>query len=104
MLTVVSSVIYTTYMKYSNEVVKNAARIKELEKAMKGKAAGYRDSVFQRFPFVFLGLSTFGLVATLYGFEKLIDTIPFISEHPEILLGVGLGTLLFTGTLYNKLS
>lgn len=67
-------------------------------------AKGFRDSTFTRFPIIFSLLTTFGLVATLYGFEKVIDNIPFLNSHPEILLIVGLITLAGTGTLYKKLS
>lgn len=67
-------------------------------------AKGFRDSTFTRFPIIFSLLTTFGLVATLYGFEKVIDNIDFLSNHPEILLVVGLLTLAGTGTLYKKLS
>ena len=65
---------------------------------------GFRDSTFTRFPIVFSLLTTFGLVATLYGFEKVIDNIDMLNKHPEILLIVGLTTLAATGTLYKKLS
>jgi len=67
-------------------------------------AKGFRDSTFTRFPIIFSLLTTFGLVATLYGFEKVIDKIGFLSDRPEILLIVGLLTLAGTGSLYKKLS
>ena len=68
------------------------------------QAKGLRDSTFTRFPIIFSLLTTFGLVATLYGFEKVIDKLDFLSNHPEILLIIGLATLAGTGTLYKKLS
>ena len=46
------------------------------------QAKGLRDSTFTRFPIIFSLLTTFGLVATLYGFEKVIDNISFLSNHP----------------------
>jgi hypothetical protein len=48
-------------------------------------------------------LATFGVVSTLYGFERLIDKIDIFSENPIILLSVGIITLVLTGTLYKKL-
>ena len=63
-----------------------------------------RDSTFKKFPFLFVSLSTFGLVATLYGFEKVIDQIDFFSDNPLMVLMVGVLTLALTGTLYKKLS
>lgn len=62
-----------------------------------------RKSTFERFPLLFTMLGTFGLVATLYGFEHLIDKIDFLSENPLILLATGIAILIGTGKLYEKL-
>ena len=62
-----------------------------------------RNSTFNRFPILFSMLTTFGLVATLYGFEKVIDRIDFFTTYPEVLLLIGVATLAATGTLYKKL-
>lgn len=62
-----------------------------------------RDHVFKRFPLLFTLLGTFGLVATLYGFERLIDQVDLFAENPLILLTTGILLLIFTGTLYKKL-
>jgi hypothetical protein len=62
-----------------------------------------RDGVFQRFPLLFTLLGTFGLVATLYGFENIMDEIG-LSERPFLLLGIGIITLVITGGLYKKLN
>ena len=64
----------------------------------------YRRTAFSKFPLLFLLLTTFGLVATLYGFEKIIDNITLLKDHPLILLLVGLGVLALTGRIYKKLS
>jgi hypothetical protein len=69
-----------------------------------GKARNFRDSVLARFPIIFVFLSTFGLVATFYGFEKVIDGIPFFVEHPTMVLVAGITSLAITGTLYKKTS
>lgn len=82
------------------------AEIKKLEAmggSFTGRARKLRDSTFSRFPLLFTMLSTFGLVATLYGFEKVIDEIDFFADKPWAVLGVGLITLLLTGALYKKL-
>jgi hypothetical protein len=63
-----------------------------------------RQTVFQRFPMLFTLLTTFGVVATLYGFEGIINQIPLLADNPVILLSVGIITLGLTGTLYRKLS
>jgi hypothetical protein len=61
-----------------------------------------RRSAFERFPLAFTLLGTFGVVATFYGFEGIIDST-FLNEHPFVLLCVGLLTLVATGSLYRKL-
>ena len=60
-------------------------------------------SVFARFPLVFTLLGSFGLVATLYGFEGIIDRIDLFKENPFILLVTGVAILMFTGRLYKAL-
>lgn len=62
-----------------------------------------RDSTFKKFPLLFTLLGTFGLVATFYGFQHIIEKVPLLASNPYITLGVGLFTLLLTGTLYKKL-
>jgi hypothetical protein len=61
-----------------------------------------KEAVFTRFPLLFTLLGAFGLVATFYGFEKVIDQTG-LSDNPWILLAIGLVVLVFTGTLYKKL-
>ena len=72
--------------------------------SLTGRAKNVRDSTFKRFPFIFMFLSTFGLVATIYGFEKVIDQIDFFSDNPLMVLIVGVAILVLTGSLYKKLS
>jgi hypothetical protein len=57
-----------------------------------------------RFPLVTALFVTFGLVAVLYGFEKLIDRISFFVNYPYVLLVIGLVILWLTGTVYKKLN
>lgn len=77
--------------------------IEEVSERVVERATHLRNSTFARFPIVFSMLTTFGLVATLYGFEKVIDRIDFFNNYPEVLLLIGLATLAGTGTLYKKL-
>lgn len=67
------------------------------------KIAEKRRAVFQRFPLLFTLLGAFGLVATFYGFEGVMDQTG-LSENPIILLVIGILVLSFTGTLYKKLA
>ncbi len=57
----------------------------------------------QKYPLLFALGGAFGLVATFYGFEKIIDRFDIFTENPAILLAVGLTLLILTGTFYNKL-
>ena len=61
-----------------------------------------RKAVFERFPLMFTLLTAFGFVAMFYGFEGVMDQTG-LSENPVLLLAIGLGALIFTGTLYKKL-
>lgn len=83
------------------------AEIKEFESmggSFKGRFENIRDNAFARYPIVFVLLTSFGLVATFYGFEKVIESISFFSEHPMYILITGIFTLGLSGTLYKKLS
>lgn len=63
-----------------------------------------RQRAETRYPLLTGLFATFGFVSVLYGFEKMIDKISFLSGHPSILLGLGLLILAVTGTVYQKLS
>ena len=62
-----------------------------------------RDTYANKYPVLFALGATFGFVATLYGFEKLIDKVDFFTNNPWILLAVGVSVLYVTGTFFNKL-
>lgn len=89
-------------MKFDN-IKKQEQAILEKERALVKNVGQKRETLFQKFPLIFTLGGTFGLVATFYGFEKIIDKIDFLSDNPWILLGAGLATLTVTGSLYNKL-
>ncbi len=78
-------------------------KVIELEEHVVKKLARERNHAVAKFPLLFTLLTAFGIVATFYGFEHLIDQVPLLSENPFILLAVGIGTLVLTGTLYKKL-
>lgn len=75
------------------------AEIKLLKKIEEKRAL-----VQTKYPLLFILLVTFGAVATLQGFNKIIEEIPVLSDNPWILLVTGLVTLMATGTLYKKLN
>jgi len=67
------------------------------------KVAKFRETYSRKFPWLFAVTGAFGIVATFYGFEKLIDKVDIFVENPWILLITGLLVLAVTGTFYNKL-
>jgi uncharacterized integral membrane protein len=67
------------------------------------KVVKIRDNYVRKFPWLFAITGAFGIVATFYGFEKLIDEVDLFVENPWILLIIGLTTLAISGTFYNKL-
>lgn len=78
-------------------------KVIELEEHVVKKLAEGRNNAVAKFPLLFTLLTTFGIVATFYGFEHLIDQTTWLSENPFVLLAVGLGSLVLTGALYKKL-
>lgn len=62
-----------------------------------------RKNAVHRFPTVFILLTTFGVVTTLYGFERLLMQITYLNDRPLLILLVGIAVLSGTGTLYKKL-
>ncbi len=62
-----------------------------------------RKSFIRRFPIVFSLLVTSGVTATFLGIERLILKYDLFDKSPELILLLGIGILVFTGTLYKKL-
>lgn len=62
-----------------------------------------RHSLLKRFPILITFLVTFGVVATFYGAERLINEIDWLNERPLLILLLGVSALAFTGKLYQKL-
>ena len=79
------------------------AALSEKERQLVESISHKRERAFERFPLVFTLLASFGLVATFYGFERVIDRFQIFSDNPFILLITGISTLILTGTLYSKL-
>ena len=94
-------------MSIQDQKKKVQAEVKKFEEmggVLGKKMLGIRDSAFTRYPVIFVFLTTFGLVATFYGFEKVIDGIPFFVERPHMILVTWILVLICTGTLFKKLS
>ena len=60
---------------------------KHVEQDIEKKVVTVQQNAVQKFPFLFLGLSTFGGVAVFYGFEKINSPESenvFIKKHPAL--------------------
>lgn len=77
---------------------------KHIEHDIEEKVIHYQKNAIEKFPFIFLGLSTFGGVAVFYGFEKIIEQTPLLADKPVPILIFGFITLILTGALYRKLN
>lgn len=80
--------------------------VKEVDgvaKTVEHTTVKFRKSVLERFPFLIIGLSTFGLVAVLYSFEQVLDSIPLLANNPVYVFTLGIIALAITGQLYKKL-
>ena len=87
-----------------NKVEAEIKKLEEMGGRVPDRLRKYRDGAFAKFPLLFTLFSTFGLVATLYGFEKVIDRIDYFAENPYMILLTGVVILVTTGALYKKLS
>lgn len=85
-------------------MTKNFVPFTEAEERFIEGIAERRARAVQKFPLPFALMITFGFVATLYGFEKLIDRVQLFGDHPWILLATGIVTLMATGAAYQKLN
>jgi hypothetical protein len=88
------------FKKIEQTVVKEVDGVaREVEK----RTVNFRKSVLERFPFLIISLSTFGLVAVLYSFEQMISMIPILERNPFYVFVLGVIALAITGQLYKKL-
>lgn len=76
----------------------------KIEEKIAHKVVEGRDRAAVKFPLVFGLLASFGLVATFYGFEALLNKIDWLRDNPWLMLLVGVSTLIATGTAYKKLN
>jgi hypothetical protein len=83
---------------------KNIIPFTDVEDRIIQKARQRRESIASRYPLTFALVGTFGLVSTFYGFEKIIDKVQLFTNHPWILLVMGVCTLSATGLALRKLN
>ncbi len=65
--------------------------------------APVRQSLFKRFPVLATLLVTFGVSATFFGIERTIAEIAWLNERPFLIFALGIGALVLSGKLYQKL-
>jgi hypothetical protein len=73
------------------------------EAVVEQTVAPARQSIIRRFPVLFLLAVTFGITATSVGIEVLLTQSTWLGTRPLLILGLGILTLVLTGTLYKKL-
>lgn len=83
---------------------RNLVPFTDAEERFIQKVVDERARVETKFPLLLGLLITFGFVATLYGFEKLIDRTSFFADKPWAMLVTGVIILLVTGAAYKKLN
>lgn len=88
----------------SDNINKKQSKEAEERERLRDKFSHLRSSALSRFPLLFTLLGTLGLVATLYGFERVLDEVALFAENPWLLLVFGVAVLLGTGTLYKELN
>jgi hypothetical protein len=76
---------------------------KGILKTVDGVVGGVERKVDDIIPVLFTLLVTFGLVATLRGFELVLMRFASLYDNPWLLLTIGMSILIVTGTLYKKL-
>jgi ElaB/YqjD/DUF883 family membrane-anchored ribosome-binding protein len=76
----------------------------EVSADVEKQIAPVRTSILKRFPTLFLLAVTFGFSLVIYSIEVILAQQGLVLDHPWLSLGIGIGILTITGTLYRKLS
>ena len=78
-------------------------QMEELTREVHELVAKQSRSSFRRYPITYALVATFGVAAIIHGFEIFIDDISFLRNHPSLVLLIGVGLLVLSGTLYKRL-
>jgi len=62
-----------------------------------------RENALKRFPTAFLLTVTFGFTTTAFGIENILAQYDILTNNPWYIFGVGIITLVLTGSVYKKL-
>ena len=82
---------------------KNLIPFTQAEEKLIEKVIEKRLLAQRKFPLLITLSATFGLISVFYGFEKIIDRVDLLVNHPWVLLIIGLALLGITGKVYQKL-
>lgn len=77
--------------------------VQTIENELTNSFAPVRRTVLERFPILFVLLTTFGVAAVFFGFERILAEIAYLNNRPWLILAIGLFVLLSTGSLYKVL-
>ncbi len=80
-----------------------SSSIENLEDKLNDITNPVRKKVLNRFPILFTLLTTFGITAVFFGFERILSEIDFLYKRPWLILLIGILILMATGTLYKVL-
>lgn len=78
--------------------------ITEVESGMEQRLAPVRKNLIERFPVLFMLVTTGGFVLVLFSMEAIFANWLLLQNYPWVTLTIGIGILVATGTLYKKLS
>lgn len=78
-------------------------RIESLTSDMDSAMRKRSRSLFRRYPITFTLCALFGISAVSEGIKGLLESVPFLGEHPGYMLVLGIVVLVVTGSLYKKL-
>ena len=78
--------------------------ITEVENGMEQHFAPVRKNLIERFPILFMLITTGGFVLVLFSMEAIFADWFLLQEYPWVTLLIGISILVATGTLYKKLS
>lgn len=95
--------VYTSIRRVLGTVNELETQVDETVRTVDQSIEPVRRTAFSRFPTLFTLLVAFGATATFLGFEKLLEQHELLQRYPWLILFIGLGTLILTGTLYKKL-
>jgi len=78
--------------------------IEDLTKEVNDHINKQGRGVFKRYPVTFALLATFGVTAVGSGLKAILDKVSIFKENPILLVFIGVLVLMFTGSLFKKLS